>query len=91
MDIGVLTGLNVFAKLPILAVDNIYLTIQSLPTQDAAADLESLLNREEDQIQRTLLFALIPVVVAFSFIVFIFYRAKRESFFKQKEAEFNFN
>jgi LytS/YehU family sensor histidine kinase len=30
-------------------------------------------------------------VVAFSFIVFIFYRAKRESFFKQKEAEFNFN
>ncbi len=91
MDIGVLTGLHVFAKLPILAVDCIYLTIQSLSPQDAAADLESLLNREEDQVQRTLLFALIPVVVAFSFIVFIFYRAKRESFFKQKEAEFNFN
>ncbi len=91
MDIGVPTGLQVAEKLPMLAVDYIYLTLQSLPVQDAASDLESLLNREEDQIQRTLLFALIPVVVAFSFIVFIFYRAKRESIFKQKEAEFNFN
>jgi LytS/YehU family sensor histidine kinase len=58
---------------------------------DGAADVSALIQLQDDQIQRTLLFALIPVVVAFSFIVFIFYRAKRESFFKQKEAEFNFN
>lgn len=91
MDIGVLTGLQVLAKLPILAVDYIHFPAQALAPQDAAANLESLLNREQDQVQRTLLFALIPVVVAFSFIVFIFYRSKRESFFKQREAEFNFN
>jgi len=66
------------------AIFNIVL-IQSI--NDAAA----LLEQQDNQIQKTLLFALIPVVVAFSFIVFIFYRARRESFFKQKEAEFNLN
>ncbi|WP_113924676.1 sensor histidine kinase [Cognataquiflexum aquatile] len=39
------------------------------------------------QIQRAVLLALVPVVVAFSFIVFVFYRAKRESLFRQKETE----
>ena len=57
------------------------------PVTDAA----DLIHQQDLQIQRTLLFALVPVVVAFSFIVFIFYRAKRESYFKQKEAEFNLN
>ncbi len=33
------------------------------------------------------LFSLLPFVVAFSFIVFIFYRNKREAGFKQQEAE----
>ena len=55
------------------------------------ADLAPLFQREDAQIQKTLLYSLIPVVVAFSFIVFIFYRAKRESFFKQKEAELKLN
>jgi LytS/YehU family sensor histidine kinase len=91
MDVGSPICFQALANLPLLAVDFIHLFLYTLQPQDAAADLESLLNREEDQVQRTLLFALIPVVVAFSFIVFIFYRAKRESFFKQKEAEFNFN
>ncbi len=53
-----------------------------------AADLASLFQKQDVQIQKTILYALIPVVVAFSFIVFIFYRARRESFFKQKQVEF---
>lgn len=42
---------------------------------------------QERQIRATVLLALIPVVLAFSFILFIFYRKKREAFFKQTEAE----
>ena len=42
-------------------------------------------------IRNALLYAFIPVILAFVFFVFIFYRAKREAYFKQKEAEFNFN
>lgn len=56
-----------------------------------AADLAPLFQREDARIQKTLLYALLPVVVAFSFIVFIFYRAKRELFFKQKQVEFKLN
>jgi LytS/YehU family sensor histidine kinase len=56
--------------------------------QDAAADLTRLLQKENDQVQRAILLALIPVVVAFSFIVFVFYRSKRESHFKRMEADF---
>lgn len=59
--------------------------------QNASADLSSMLERQDNQIQRTLFFALIPVVVAFSFIVFIFYRSKREAYYKQKEAELKLN
>tara|TARA_R110002020_G_scaffold61545_6_gene165532 strand:- start:8253 stop:9095 length:843 start_codon:yes stop_codon:yes gene_type:complete len=39
----------------------------------------------DSQIQRAVLFALLPVVIAFSFIVFVIYRSKREAAFKQKE------
>ncbi|MBX2894842.1 MAG: sensor histidine kinase [Cyclobacteriaceae bacterium] len=42
---------------------------------------------ENDLIQRTVLLALIPVVVAFSFVVFVFYRARREAYFRHKETE----
>ncbi|HCW08638.1 MAG TPA: hypothetical protein DGG95_14865 [Cytophagales bacterium] len=52
------------------------------------ANLQSVVETQNEQIQRTLLYALIPVVVGFSFIVFVIYRAKRESLFRQKEAEF---
>ncbi|MCW5910125.1 MAG: histidine kinase [Cyclobacteriaceae bacterium] len=53
------------------------------------ADAQLLLQQqaEQDLIQRTVLLALIPVVVAFSFIVFVFYRARREAHFRQKETE----
>lgn len=47
-----------------------------------------ILQRENDHVQRTVIFALIPVVVAFSFVVFIFYRARREAFFKERETSF---
>jgi LytS/YehU family sensor histidine kinase len=59
--------------------------------QNGSANLSSILDKQDDQIQRTLFFALIPVVVAFSFIVFIFYRSKREAYYKQKEAELKLN
>lgn len=42
---------------------------------------------EEKQIRVIAGIILIPFVVAFSFAVFVLYRRKRESFFKQKEAE----
>jgi len=42
---------------------------------------------EDSQLVAVIIFTLLPTVVAFSFIVFVFYRARRESFFKQKEAE----
>lgn len=56
--------------------------------QDTAANLSALIQKEDDQVQRAVLLALIPVVVAFSFIVFVFYRSKRELHFKQVEANF---
>src|SRR5258706_11541129 len=56
--------------------------------QDASVNLNALIEEQNNQVQRTLLLALIPVVVAFSFIVFVFYRAKREAFFKHREADF---
>jgi LytS/YehU family sensor histidine kinase len=43
--------------------------------------------QQDQQLRFAILVSLVPVVVAFSFIVFVFYRAKRESLFKQKEAE----
>ncbi|MBN7800163.1 histidine kinase [Algoriphagus aestuariicola] len=39
------------------------------------------------QVNRALLFFLLPVVIAFTFIVFVIYRSKRESHFKQKEIQ----
>jgi len=59
-----------------------------LPHQaDSVVYVDPILNQQDGQIQKAVLFALIPVVVAFSFIVFIFYRSKREAHFRQKEAE----
>ncbi len=43
---------------------------------------------QDGQLRAAVLFALVPVIVAFSFIIFIFYRAKRELTIKKKEAEF---
>lgn len=54
----------------------------------ADSDAAVVLQKGNDHLQQTVLFALIPVVVAFSFIVFIFYRARREAFFKERETAF---
>jgi LytS/YehU family sensor histidine kinase len=48
---------------------------------------QSGLARDEEQVKQLVFIFLIPVVVAFSFIVFIFYRARREAFFRQRDAE----
>jgi LytS/YehU family sensor histidine kinase len=53
--------------------------------QDSSVSLGSL-EKQNEQVQRALVLVLIPVVVAFSFIVFVFYRSKRETFFKHREA-----
>jgi LytS/YehU family sensor histidine kinase len=64
------------------------LILQITTKLDPGANIQSLINLQNEQIQRTLLYALIPVVVAFSFIVFVFYRSRRESFFKNRELDF---
>ncbi len=55
--------------------------------QDANVSFNPLLEEQNNQVQRTLLLALIPVVVAFSFIIFVFYRSRREAFFKHRETD----
>ena len=40
------------------------------------------------EINLTFLFTLLPVVVAFVFVVFILYRARREAFFRERETAF---
>jgi LytS/YehU family sensor histidine kinase len=54
--------------------------------QREVGDLSKVVEQQDEQVRKTLLLALIPVVVAFSFIVFIFYRSRREAFFKQQQA-----
>lgn len=39
----------------------------------------------EDHFEKAIILGLLPIVVAFSFIVFVIYRAKREAEFKEKE------
>jgi LytS/YehU family sensor histidine kinase len=47
--------------------------------------------KRDAQIRIAVFLGLIPVVVAFSFIIFLLYRSKRELLFKQKESEFRLN
>jgi LytS/YehU family sensor histidine kinase len=46
-----------------------------------------LLDADKDLLFQIIMLALIPVILAFTFIIFVFYRGKRESLFRQKEAE----
>ncbi|REG78236.1 sensor histidine kinase [Algoriphagus antarcticus] len=57
--------------------------------QSEVSDLTPPINAEliDSQIRKALLFGLFPVVIAFSFIVFVIYRSKRETLFKQKEIQ----
>ena len=41
----------------------------------------------DSEIKAIIFFALIPVVLAFSFLIFVFYRAKREALIRKKETE----
>jgi LytS/YehU family sensor histidine kinase len=61
-----------------------------VPAQQTSlqSDAYSIVERQDRQVKVTVLLTLIPVVVAFSFFVFIFYRSRREAFFKQQETEF---
>jgi LytS/YehU family sensor histidine kinase len=65
---------------------NNWLVAGMLLFQNGPASLSSLVEQQNEQVQRALIIVLIPVVVAFSFIVFVFYRSKRETFFKHHEA-----
>ena len=42
---------------------------------------------DQNQFDQAILFGLLPIVVAFSFLVFVIYRAKREAEFKEKEIQ----
>lgn len=61
-----------------------YHATPSVTAQDSVANL---VERQERQMRTAVLLALIPIVVSFSFIFFIFYRNKREAYFKQTETE----
>ncbi len=63
-------------------------SFNKLLTSKAAS---SSLKMQSEQVNHTLLYGLIPVMISFSFFVFIFYRTKRENFFKQKETELRLN
>jgi sensor histidine kinase YesM len=71
---------------PLIFMDSFF-SVHSIDTKNSVLGFVSLQEESALQIERAVLLALVPVVVAFSFIVFVFYRAKRESFFKQKETE----
>ena len=43
-----------------------------LLSQDSSVSISSLMEKQNEQVQRALVLVLIPVVVAFSFIVFVF-------------------
>jgi LytS/YehU family sensor histidine kinase len=61
------------------------------PQKEEDIPLVSRMEKQEQQIRTAVFFGLIPVVVAFSFIIFLLYRSKRELLFKQKESEFRLN
>jgi LytS/YehU family sensor histidine kinase len=62
-------------------------SIGELLADNAATSIEI----QSDQINRTLLYSLLPVIISFSFFVFIFYRRRRETYFRQKEIELKLN
>ncbi len=49
--------------------------------------MEDLVEQQKEQVNLVLFGALVPVVLAFVFLVFVFYRAKREGQFKRRELE----
>lgn len=47
--------------------------------------------RDDTQLRVAIIFALVPIVISFLFVVFILYRKKREAFFRQQESELRFS
>jgi len=76
--IFILTGVSSTAS----ELDSLKNVINELQHQQAG-----LKNQEQTDIFKVALFSLIPFIVAFSFIVFVFYRNRREAKFRQEEAE----
>jgi LytS/YehU family sensor histidine kinase len=64
---------------------------RAAPQKEKGIAVVSRAEKQEQQIRVAVFFGLIPVVVAFSFIIFLLYRSKRELLFKQKESEFKLN
>jgi LytS/YehU family sensor histidine kinase len=84
--------INGLCAWPNLMVFGEWVIVQQLPQADVQSIVsKQIIDAQDAQVQRTVLLALVPVVVAFSFIVFVFYRARREAFFKQSEAELKLN
>ena len=55
--------------------------------QAGVSESAKLIAQENEMVQQLVLLALVPVVIAFSFIVFVFYRARREAYFQKKETD----
>lgn len=66
---------------------DVFFSVHPINTKNSVLGFVTLQAESSLQIERAVFLALVPVVVAFSFIVFVFYRAKRESLFRQKETE----
>jgi len=64
------------------------ITYLFLLQQNGISSEGALIASENEMVQKLVLLALVPVVIAFSFIVFVFYRARREAHFQKKETEF---
>jgi hypothetical protein len=69
---------------PLIFMDSIF-SFLSLDTKVTLGEITSTQDQISLQVERAVLLVLVPVVVAFSFIVFVFYRAKRESFLSRKK------
>jgi LytS/YehU family sensor histidine kinase len=52
-------------------------------------DSSKLIAEQNNSLPTAVFLALVPIVVAFAFIIFVFYRKKREAYFKQIEVELN--
>lgn len=66
---------------------DVFFSVHPINTKNSVIGFVILQAESSLQIEKAVFLALVPVVVAFSFIVFVFYRAKRESLFRQKETE----
>jgi LytS/YehU family sensor histidine kinase len=50
-------------------------------------DLKTVIEKNQNDLQLAILVGLLPVILAFSFIIFVIYRSRRESDFRRRETE----